>query len=74
MLYLRLAGVLQYLTFTRPNISYAVQQVCLYMHDPREPHLAPLKRILRYMHDTIDHGLQLHVSSTSQLIAYTDGD
>jgi hypothetical protein len=25
--------------FTRPNITYTVQQVCLYMHDPREPHL-----------------------------------
>ena len=46
MLYRSLAGVLQYLTFTRPNISYVVQQVCLYMHDPREPHLTTLKSIL----------------------------
>ncbi|GJS02611.1 ribonuclease H-like domain-containing protein [Tanacetum coccineum] len=46
-LYRSLAGSLQYLTFTRPDISYAVQQVCLYMHDPREPHLFALKRILR---------------------------
>jgi hypothetical protein len=22
------------LTFTRPDIAYAVQQICLYMHDP----------------------------------------
>ena len=44
-----LAGALQYLTFTRPDIAYAVQQVCLHMHDPREPHLAALKRILRYV-------------------------
>jgi hypothetical protein len=29
-----LAGALQYLTFTRPDISYAVQQICLHMHDP----------------------------------------
>ncbi|GJV72177.1 ribonuclease H-like domain-containing protein [Tanacetum coccineum] len=56
-LYRSLAGALQYLTFTRPDISYAVQQGCLYMHDPREPYLAALKRILRYVHDTIDHGL-----------------
>ncbi|GKB34490.1 ribonuclease H-like domain-containing protein [Tanacetum coccineum] len=46
-LYRSLAGALQYLTFTRPDISYAVQQVCLFMHDPREPHLSALKRILR---------------------------
>ncbi|WVZ58874.1 LOW QUALITY PROTEIN: hypothetical protein U9M48_009098 [Paspalum notatum var. saurae] len=41
-----LAGALQYLTFTRPDISYVVQQICLHMHDSREPHLAALKRIL----------------------------
>jgi hypothetical protein len=29
-----LAGALQYLTFTRPDIAYAVQQVCLHMHAP----------------------------------------
>lgn len=44
-----LAGAVQYLTFTRRDISYAVQQICLHMHDPREPHLAALKRILRYV-------------------------
>ncbi|GKC72675.1 ribonuclease H-like domain-containing protein [Tanacetum coccineum] len=46
-LYLSLVGSLQYLTFTRPNISYVVHQVCLYMHDPQEPHFLALKRILR---------------------------
>ncbi|GJW33535.1 ribonuclease H-like domain-containing protein [Tanacetum coccineum] len=30
--------------------------------------------ILRYVRGTTDHGLQLHVSSTSQLTAYTDAD
>jgi hypothetical protein len=43
--YRSLVGALQYLTFTRPDISYAVQQVCLHMHDPRKPHLAALKRL-----------------------------
>ncbi|GKB65642.1 ribonuclease H-like domain-containing protein [Tanacetum coccineum] len=46
-LYRSLAGSLQYLTFTRPDISYAVKQVCLHMHDPREPYFSALKRILR---------------------------
>nr|GEX01977.1 hypothetical protein [Tanacetum cinerariifolium] len=35
-MYRSLAGSLQYLTFTRPDISYVVQHVCLHMHDPRE--------------------------------------
>ena len=34
--YRSLAGALQYLTFTRLDLTYAVQQVCLNMHDPRE--------------------------------------
>nr|GEV44259.1 hypothetical protein [Tanacetum cinerariifolium] len=45
-LYRSLAGSLQYLTFTRPDLSYAVQQLCLYMHDPQEPHLNAMKRCL----------------------------
>nr|GEZ27946.1 ribonuclease H-like domain-containing protein [Tanacetum cinerariifolium] len=73
-LYCSLAGALQYLTFTRPDLSYVVQQVCLYMHDPREPHLLALKRILRYVRGTLDHGLQLHASFMTQLVAYTDAD
>ena len=32
--YRSIAGALQYLTITRPDIAYAVQQVCLHMHDP----------------------------------------
>ncbi|GJX12382.1 ribonuclease H-like domain-containing protein [Tanacetum coccineum] len=45
-LYKSLVGALQYLTFIRLDLSYAVQHVCLYMLDPREPLLAALKRIL----------------------------
>nr|GEY72982.1 putative reverse transcriptase, RNA-dependent DNA polymerase [Tanacetum cinerariifolium] len=73
-LYRSIAGALQYLTFTRPDLSYAVQQVCLYMHDPRDLHFTALKRILRYVRGILDYGMQLHVSSTTQLTAYTDAD
>ncbi|GKC15126.1 ribonuclease H-like domain-containing protein, partial [Tanacetum coccineum] len=50
-LYRSLDGGLQYLTFTHPDISYA---------------------ILHYIHDTIDHGIELHVPSMTQLTTYTD--
>ncbi|GJS87134.1 ribonuclease H-like domain-containing protein [Tanacetum coccineum] len=52
-LYRSLAGSLQYLTFTRPDLSYAVQQLCLYMHDPREPHLNAMKRVVRLRADLL---------------------
>ena len=67
--YRSLAGALQYITFTRPDIAYAVQQVCLHMHDPREQHLAAIKRILRYVKSTISHGLQLYSTSSDSMIA-----
>ncbi|GKE02879.1 ribonuclease H-like domain-containing protein [Tanacetum coccineum] len=73
-LYRSLAGSLQYLTFTRPDISYAVQQVCLHMHDPQEPHLSALKRILRYVQGTLHYGWQLFSFSTTDLVAYSDAD
>jgi hypothetical protein len=43
LIYFRsLAGALQYLTFTHPDITYVVQQIYLHMHDPWEPHLRVL--------------------------------
>ncbi|XP_071715030.1 uncharacterized mitochondrial protein AtMg00810-like [Rutidosis leptorrhynchoides] len=72
--YRSLAGALQYLTFTRPDISYAVQQVCLHMHDPKEVHIDALKRIIRYIKDTSDLGLYIAMSKSTDLIAYTDAD
>ena len=72
--YRSIAGALQYLTFTRPDIAYAVQQVCLHMHDPRDPHLAAMKRILRYLQGSKDIGLHLYRTSPIDLTVYSDAD
>jgi hypothetical protein len=69
-----LAGALQYLTFTHPNIAYVVQQICIHMHDPREPHLTTMKRTLHYLWGTLDYGLLLRYFASSELMAYTDAD
>jgi hypothetical protein len=69
-----IAGALQYLTFTCSDIAYAVQQICLHMHDPREPHLTAMKRILRYLRGTPNFSLLLRPSSRSDLVVYTDVD
>ncbi|VVA32541.1 PREDICTED: retrotransposon, partial [Prunus dulcis] len=45
-----LIGALQYLTFTRPDVAYAVNHVCQYMNNPTEVHYFLVKRILRYVH------------------------
>jgi hypothetical protein len=62
------------LTFTWPDIAYAVQQVCLHMHDPRESHLMAMKRILRYLRGMTDYGLLLRRSRSTDLVVYTDAD
>jgi hypothetical protein len=72
--YRSLTGALQYLAFSRPVITYIVQQVCLHMHTPREPHLTAVKRILRYLRDSLNYGLLLRPSRTSELVVYTDAD
>jgi hypothetical protein len=69
-----IAEALQYLTFTRPDIAYVVQQVCLHMHDPRESHLTAMKRILRYLRGTPDYGLLLRRSCSTDLVVYTGAD
>jgi hypothetical protein len=69
-----LTGALQYLTFTCPDIAHTVQQICLHMHDPRGPHLTAIKRTLRYLRGTLDYGLLLRRSASSELTVYTDAD
>ncbi|GJW75425.1 ribonuclease H-like domain-containing protein [Tanacetum coccineum] len=59
---------------TESKLGDDVQQVCLYMHDPWESYFSALKRILRYVRGTLDHGLQLFLSSTTYLVAYSDMD
>jgi hypothetical protein len=45
-LFRSLAGALQYLTITRPNLSFSVNSICQFMHSPTEDHFRALKRIL----------------------------
>ncbi|GKB39787.1 ribonuclease H-like domain-containing protein, partial [Tanacetum coccineum] len=40
----------------------------------QEPHFAALKRILRYVHGTLELGLQLYAFATTSLVGYTDSD
>jgi hypothetical protein len=55
------------------DISYVVQQVCLHMHDPQEPHHTVVKQILQCLQGSLSCGL-LRLSSASTLVAYTDAD
>ncbi|XP_056692178.1 uncharacterized mitochondrial protein AtMg00810-like [Spinacia oleracea] len=60
--YRSFAGALQYLTVTRPNISYVFQQICLHMHDAQDEHMRASMRIIRYIQGTLSLGLHLCTS------------
>ena len=67
-------GSLQYLSITRPDLSFAVNRVCQFMHRPTTTHWQAVKRILRYLKHTISYGLLLKRSSSTRLGAFSDAD
>jgi hypothetical protein len=72
--YRSLVGVLQYLTLTRPDISFSVNKVCQYLHVPTTVHLTTVKRILRFLQHTLDFGLHIRQSSSRLVSAFSDAN
>ena len=66
-----IVGALQYATITRPEISYAVNKVCQFLSDPLEEHWKAVKRILRYLQGTLDHGLVIKAANSTMPITIT---
>jgi hypothetical protein len=73
-LYRQLVRSLNYLTITRPDISFVVQQVSQFMQAPTHLHLAVVRRIIRYLHGTSAQGLFFPVDSPIRLVAYSNAD
>jgi hypothetical protein len=70
----RIVGSLIYLTITRPDLSYLVGVISLYMARPTEEHLQSALRILRYVSGTKDRGLLYQAGTAVQLAGHTDAD
>lgn len=69
--YRSVVGALEYATITRPEISYAVNKACQFVSQPLQSHWVAVKRILRYLRCTLQHGLQLLPASPSSPIPIT---
>ncbi|PKU79458.1 Retrovirus-related Pol polyprotein from transposon TNT 1-94 [Dendrobium catenatum] len=72
-LYRRLAGSLQYSSITRPDIAFATNCICQHMQQPSITDFKALKRLLRYINDTLSYGLPITIGSL-QLHSYSDAD
>ncbi|TQD79662.1 hypothetical protein C1H46_034794 [Malus baccata] len=73
--YKSLVGALQYLTWTRPDFSFAVNLVYQYMHSHLHSHFQAVKPIFRYLKGSLDLGLWFPKSSSSlSIIAFSDAD
>ncbi|KAM1903013.1 hypothetical protein ACFX13_040578 [Malus domestica] len=66
-------GALQYLTWTRPDISFAVNQVCQFLQCPRASHFQAVKRILRFLKGSAHQGMWFRKGSL-HLTAFSDAD
>ncbi|KAJ4793674.1 hypothetical protein LUZ62_044920 [Rhynchospora pubera] len=73
-LYRSIVGALQYATLTRPDISFAVNRVSQFMHQPTIPQWMAVKRILRYLCGSLNFKLQLNSAAPLLIDAYCDAD
>ncbi|GKB33334.1 hypothetical protein Tco_0872735 [Tanacetum coccineum] len=72
--YRSMIGGLMYLTVNRPDIAYATFVCTCYQACPTDKHLKKVKRIFRYLKQTINMGLWYSKDFGFELIAYADAD
>ncbi|GKD79533.1 hypothetical protein Tco_1342154 [Tanacetum coccineum] len=65
---------LMYLTASRPNIAFSTFVCARYQAHPTEKHLKEVKRIFRYLRQSINKGLWYSKDPRFELIAYSDAD
>nr|GEZ67970.1 uncharacterized mitochondrial protein AtMg00810-like [Tanacetum cinerariifolium] len=72
--YRSIVGALMYLTASRPDIVHATCYCARYQAKPTEKHLTTVKRIFRYLKDTIHMGLWYPKDTGFELTAFSYSD
>nr|GEY04739.1 hypothetical protein [Tanacetum cinerariifolium] len=72
--YRSMVRALMYLTASRPDIVHATCYCARYQAKPTEKHLTAVKRIFRYLKDTINMGLWYPKDTGFELIAFLDSN
>lgn len=73
-LYWSIVGALQYHTITRPDISFIVNKLSQYMHQPLYFYWSACEWVLRYLKGTLALGIHLRPFSHHWVQGYTDAD
>lgn len=72
--YQSIVGKLLYLTYTRPDLSFAVQQLSQFLDCLTNVHLAATHRALHYLKGTPGQGLFFPSINDFHLRAFSDSD
>ncbi|PNX68831.1 putative copia-type protein [Trifolium pratense] len=72
--YRRLVGRLNYLTVTRPDITFAVSIVSQFLNAPCDSHWDAVVRILRYIKNAPGRGLLYEDKGDAKITCYSDAD
>lgn len=72
--YISLVGKLNYLTNTRPDLSFAVQQLNQFLQEPRVPHFKAVMHVLKYLKGSTDAGIFIDNKKDFITSAYSDSD
>jgi hypothetical protein len=71
--YRRFVGSLRYLAHTRPDLAFSVGYVSRFMQRLTTVHQQAIKRIIRYVAGTLDHGLYYpRCPGEAHLVGYSD--
>ncbi|XP_019263194.1 PREDICTED: uncharacterized protein LOC109240957 [Nicotiana attenuata] len=72
--YQRLIGKLLYLTVTRPDIAYSVQNLSQFLQQPKRSHMEAAHRIVKYVKNEPGLGVLLSNKPQDNITAFCDAD
>jgi len=72
--YRSIVGKLNFLTHSRPDLSYTVQTLSQFLQSPRTSHMMALEHTLRYLRGTTGQGILLKADGPLVLKAFSNSD
>ena len=72
--YMRLVGKLNYLTVTRPNISFAISVVSQFLNSPCDDHWNAVICIIKDIKGSLGKGLLYGHNNPTKVVCYSDAD